>query len=189
MVCAVVMYISPVMGARLRELRAGRNLSLRALAAESGLSATMLSQLEREVTEPSLRTLRKLAEVFGQSISMLFDDPTAPSVWLSREGDRSTIRTPRGHIQYERLTPGNGQLEVLRGILAPGENSSDDPWSHDALECAFVVAGTLTVMVGDAAHHAKAGSAITLDSRQPHRYCNNTSSTVEFILAVNPPTP
>ena len=178
-----------VMGSRLRELRTARGMSLRALAAATGLSATMLSQLERGVSEPSLRTLRTLAEVFGQSVATLFDNPAAPSLWVSREGARSTIRTPRGHIQYERLTPGNGQFEVLRGLLGPGENSSDELWSHEAMECAYVVAGTLTLLVEDAEHTVEAGEAITFDSRQPHRYCNGTSARVEFVLTVSPPTP
>lgn len=177
------------MGSRLRELRSARGMSLRALAAATGLSATMLSQLERGVSEPSLRTLRTLADVFGQSVAMLFDDSSAPALWLSKAGERSTIRTPRGHIHYERLAPGNGQFEVLRGLLEPGENSSDELWSHEALECAYVIAGTLTVVVADAEHSVRAGDAITFDSRQPHRYGNNSTGRVEFLLTVSPPTP
>lgn len=178
-----------MIGSRLRELRAARGLSLRALGAETGLSPTLLSQIEREVTEPSLGTLRRLAEVFGQSVATLFDNPAAPPVWISHEGERSMIRSPRGLVQYERLTPGNGQLEVLRGVLAPGEVSSEELWAHPSLECGYVVAGTLTVDVGSATHDVATGEAITLDSRQPHRYRNATEEPVEFILSINPPTP
>lgn len=177
------------MGERLRELRQGRGLSLRALAAETGLSAGMLSQLERGVTEPSLATLRKLADVFGQSVSTLFDDPKAPAVWVSKPGERSSIRTPRGRVQYERLTPGAGQLEVLRAVLEPGEATSDEPWSHPSVECVYVVRGTLQAEVDGRSSSVLSGESVTVDSRHPHRYLNAGEEAVEFILAVTPPTP
>jgi len=178
-----------MIGTQLRELRLKRSLSLRALAAEIGVSATLLSQVERGVTEPSLATLRLLAGVFGESVASLFDDRTAPSVWVSRPGERSTLRGPRGQVGYERLTPGNGQLEVLRGVLEPGEATSAEPWSHASLECTFVVAGTLTAEIDGEARVVEAGEAITFDSRQPHRYLNGSASAVEFLISVNPPTP
>lgn len=164
-------------------------MSLRALAEETGLSATLISQIERGVTEPSLKTLRSLARYFGSSVATLFDEKDAPRVHVSRPDRRSRLSSPKGHIQYERLTPGNGQLEVLRGVLGPGENSSDETWSHDAVECVYVLTGVLTVEVGGTGHDVPAGIAITLDSNQPHRYVNHSAQRVEFILSVTPPTP
>lgn len=178
-----------MIGHKLRELRTARGMSLRTLANQTGLSATLLSQIERGVTEPSLRTLRELARVFGQSVATLFDDGASPAVHVSREGERSRIVSPRGFIQYERLAPGNGQLEVLRGLLAPGEVSDAEPSTHEALECTYVVTGTLTVEVGDASYDVKAGEAVTIGPGQPHRYVNHTTDPVEFILAATPPVP
>lgn len=178
-----------MLGTRLRELRDGRNLTLRELAAETGLSATLLSQIERGVTEPSLKSLRLLATVFGESVATLFDDEGPLSVHVSKAGERSRIISPKGHVQYERMGPSNGQLEVLRGVLEAGETSSDEQWSHPSVECAYVVRGTLTVKVGRGIYTVATGDTITLDSRQPHSYSNETSETVEYILAVTPPTP
>lgn len=177
-----------MIGRRLKELRTGRRMSLRALASETGLSATLLSQVERGVTEPSLSTLRRLASVFDEPVGALFDDPDAPSVWISRPGQRSTIKTPSGHI-YERISTDNGQVGMLRGVLDPSSVSSDALWSHPSIECGYVVAGTLTVEVRDASYTVRAGETITLDARQPHRYRNATDEPVEYILAVSPPTP
>jgi transcriptional regulator with XRE-family HTH domain len=178
-----------VIGDQLRDLRTRRGLSLRALAAEAEVSATLLSQIERGVTEPSLATLRRLAKVFGESMASLFEDRAAPSVWISRPGERSILRGPRGQIGYERLTPGNGQMEVLRGVLEPGEAISSEPWSHASLECAFVVAGVLTVELDGEPSIVRAGEAITFDSRLAHRYVNGAAERVEFLISVAPPTP
>jgi hypothetical protein len=70
--------------------------------------------------------MRRLAGVFGESISSLFSEPAPPSVWISRPGERSLLTAPKGQVAYERLTAGNGQLEVLRAVLEPGQVSADD---------------------------------------------------------------
>lgn len=164
-------------------------MSLRSLAEETGLSPTLLSQIERGVTEPSLRTLRVLAQSFGQSIATLFEDADQSNVEISRPGQRSFINAPAGQVQYERLAAGNGVLEVLKGALEPGEVSSDEPWSHQATECAYVLNGTLTIEVLGHEHQVCPGEAATINSAQAHRYLNRGESRVEFILAVTPPTP
>jgi len=163
-------------------------MSLRELAARSGLSASLLSQIEREVTEPSLSTLRRLATVFGESVTTLFDS-SPPAVWISRPGSRSTLAGPHGLVRYERLTPGNGQLEVLRAVLPPGAATSEEPWGHPSTECAYVVSGTLAVRIGDVTHEVLAGESITFDSTQPHLYRNTTGSPVEYLVSVTPPSP
>jgi transcriptional regulator with XRE-family HTH domain len=178
-----------VIGTQLQRLRSERGLSLRALAADAGVSATLLSQIERGVTDPSLTTLRKLAAVFGESMTALFADDTTPAVYVSRPTERSILIGPRGKIGYERLTPGNGQMEVLRGLLQPGEATSDELWGHASLECGFVVAGQLTVHIGTQQCAVNAGEAITFDARQPHRYCNTSPEPVEFLLSITPPNP
>lgn len=178
-----------MLGDQLRRLRTQRALSLRTLAAEAGVSATLLSQIERGVTDPSLSTLRRLAAVFGESVTTLFDDGPGPAVWISKPGERSTLIGPRGRVGYERLTPGNGELEVLRGVLRPGEVTSDELWGHASSECAYVLTGHLVVDIGDRAHHVDGGEAITFDAHQPHRYRNDSASPVEFLLSITPPNP
>lgn len=179
-----------MIGARLRELRSARNLSLRDLGSATGLSATLLSQIERGVTEPSLKSLRLLADYFGQSIATLFqDESTVDGAHVTRPGSRMRIRAPQGQVHYERLTLGNGRLEVLHGTLHPRESSSDEPWSHDAVECAYVLSGALTVEVGDSVHTLEPGEAVTVNSLRPHRYSNRGDTVAEFLLSVTPPTP
>ena len=130
-----------MIGERLKELRTARNLSLRDLAAQAGVSATLLSQVERSVTDPSLETVRRLAAVFGESITSLFAEPNAPAVWISRPGNRSKLTAPAGRVSYERLTAGQSDLEVLRAVLAPGQVSADEPRGHPSTECVYVIQG------------------------------------------------
>ncbi|MFJ3762665.1 helix-turn-helix domain-containing protein [Streptomyces sp. NPDC090080] len=175
-----------MIGKQLRELRRQNNLSLRALAEQSGLSPTLISQIERGVTNPSLNTLRRLAEILGEPVANLLDDSTTPRVVLSRPGDRYTITAPGGLIHYEQLTPNNARTKLLRAVMAPGDVSSTEGRSHSSLECVYVLRGELAVQVGVAEHLVVAGEAITFDSRQRHRYLNRSALAVEFVLSVDP---
>jgi transcriptional regulator with XRE-family HTH domain len=176
-------------GARLRELRQNHDMSLRQLATRAGVSPALLSQIENNATDPSLATLRKLAQVFESSIASLFTDPDAPAVHVSRPGNRTRLAAPTGQVTYGRLTPGRGDLEVLHATLAPGDASSVEPWSHPSTECAVVTAGTVTAQIDGKDYPLGLGEAITFDSRLPHRYVNTSDEPAQLIVAVTPPTP
>lgn len=178
-----------MLGDRLRDLRLERNLTLRQLAELTGLSAPLLSQIENGRTDPSVTTLRKLARVFDADMASLFHEPDAPAIHVSRPAERFRMVAPKGQVTYERITPGRGDFEVLRAVLAPGDTSAEEPWAHASAECAYVLDGALTVTIGTETHQLSTGDAVTFDSRQPHRYSNQTDAPVSFLLTVSPPTP
>lgn len=178
-----------MIGERLKELRTARGLSLRDLASEAGVSATLLSQVERSVTDPSLETMRRLAGVFGESVASLFAETTAPSVWISRPDNRSLLIAPKGQVTYERLTSGNGQLEVLRAVLQPGQMSADEPRGHPSMENVYVVGGELVAEIAGVDYTVRSGESISFDARLPHRYRNASQVPTEIILSVTPPNP
>lgn len=182
-------YAGRVMGEQLHALRTEAGLSLRDLAAQTGLSATLLSQVERGLRQPSLKTLRALEAAFGPSTASLFAESAPLTAHHSRPGARSRLLMPRGLVQYERLTPSNGQLEVLRGVLGPGDASAREPWSHTAVECAYVVSGVVAVGVAGTRFEVAAGESLTFDARQPHRYANEGTETAVYLVSVTPPTP
>lgn len=178
-----------MIGDRLRELRLRKELTLRQLAVEAGLSPGLLSQIENGQTEPSLATLRKLAEVFDAEMASLFREPEAPLVHLSRPGNRWMLAAPQGQITYQRMTPGRGDLEVLRAELAPGDSSASEPRGHSSTECLVVLSGVVTAEVGEQTFSVIAGDALTFDAQLPHRYINQGDSVASILVAVSPPIP
>ncbi|MEQ1934366.1 MAG: cupin domain-containing protein [Fimbriimonadaceae bacterium] len=178
-----------MIGKRLRELRLQNGQSLRALAARVGVSATLISQIERDQTEPSLSTLRAFSRVFGESVASLFSEPNPPSVWVSRPGERMRLVNPKGGVTYEKLVRGNSQLEVLRAVFAPGQFSAEYPTSHASVECAYVVQGEITLEVAGTAYVIGQGESVTFEAAQPHRYVNLGSADTEVILSITPPIP
>jgi len=178
-----------MLGDRLRDLRQQHSLTLRQLATAADVSPALLSQIENGATDPSLATLRKLAQVFQTSIAELFSEPEAPAVHISRAGSRTRLAAPPGQIAYDRLTPGRGDLEVLQADLAPGDASSAEPWAHPSTECAIVLAGEVVADIGGEKYTLATGEAITFDSRLPHLYRNASDQPARIVIAVTPPTP
>ncbi|MEO8887880.1 MAG: cupin domain-containing protein [Jatrophihabitantaceae bacterium] len=178
-----------MLGERLRELRLRHQLTLRELAIEAEVSPALLSQLENGVTDPSLATLRKLADVFQAEVATLFTEPDAPMVHLSRPGERMRLTAPQGEISYERLTPGRGDLEVLYASMQPGDVSASQRHGHESTECVVVLEGEVVVEIGFERHTLAVREALTFDSRLPHRFCNESLEPAAYLLAVTPPVP
>lgn len=176
-------------GPRIRALRKGRQLSVRTFAASANLSSGLVSQVERGLTDPSLETLRRIAQALDVAIFSLFqEDGFGEAARVVREGRRMLLRSPRGEITYSRVSAGGGALEVLEGVLQPGGASSEELWSHPSEECAVVLSGRLTVRVDDQEWTLDAGDSCSFDSRRPHRYCNLDASPCRFLLSVTPPS-
>ncbi len=83
-------------GQRLRALRQARNLSLKAVAAATGLSIGYLSQVERGLSSPSLRVLTGVADLLGIGLGALFDGPGAGGAEGSSPGPGSGRPSPSG---------------------------------------------------------------------------------------------
>jgi transcriptional regulator with XRE-family HTH domain len=177
-----------VLGERIRTVRLERNLSVRGLAAEAGVSPALVSQVERGINDPSLDTLRRLAQALGTPLFDLFQDPVDTKVAVVRAAERTVISAPHGGISYSRVSPAFGKLEVLEGVLGPQAASSEQPWQHPSEECVIVTSGQLVVEVAGDRHQLFTGDSCYFDSRQPHRYVNESAAGTLFLLSITPPS-
>jgi transcriptional regulator with XRE-family HTH domain len=158
------------------------------LAAAAGVSTGLISQVERDLADPSLETLRKVSKALGVPLFSLFQSGDASTVAVVEKERRVLVRSPSGGVTYSRISPGHGRLEMLEGHLPPGSESSPEPWSHPSEECAVVVRGRLTIEVAGEERVLGAGDSCYFDSSLPHRYANRGGSAVDFIVAITPPS-
>lgn len=175
-------------GRRIRQLRQARGLSLRQFAASVGLSAAMISQVERGINDPSLDTVRRIAGYLGVPVFDLFQGYAAASVVVQRSSDVITVSAAHTHWTVRQIGPGNPAIELLEGILEPGTASTAEPHSHPASEVVHVVEGSVDVEVGGVVHRLELGDSCSFDSRTPHRYLNPTGARARLLLAVTPPS-
>ena len=174
-------------GPRVKALREAMDLSLRDLATRSGVSAPMLSQVERGETSPTLQIAARIAAGLELRLSQLLrlDEGGTVSVVRAGEGRRGGAD---GH-SYEILSPPLPGLraELSRHRLAPGATTGGpgDPPMHEpgARETAVVEAGRLTLFVDDQRHTLRAGDTVTFDADLPHHF-ENPGKEKAVLLAV-----
>jgi len=181
-----------LVGARVRELRRARRLTLAKLAAETGLSIGYISQIERDLASPSVAALSSLANALDVTIGWFLDsggggDPSGEGAVVVRREARRRLSFKSG-VSDELLCPDLlGKLALLRCVLAPGASSGDRLYDHEGEEGGYVEAGELDLTIEDAVYHLRAGDSFRFASSRPHRYSNPGSVETVVIWAMTPP--
>ena len=176
-------------GPRVHALREAMDLSLRDLAERSGVSAPMLSQVERGETSPTLQVAARIAAGLELRLSQLLR--------LDEEGTVSVVRREErrrggadGH-GYEILTPPlpGQRAEVSRHTLAPGAATGGpgDPPMHEpgSRETAVVESGALTLAIDGARHELRRGDCATFDADLAHRFENHGKEEAALLAVVS----
>ena len=177
-------------GRRLRLLREGMNLSLRDLAERSGVSAQMLSQVERGETSPTIAVAERIAAGLELTLSQLLRLDEGDGVNVVRAGERRDGGVAAYGHRFEVLTPPLPGLrsEVSEHFLAPGAATGQrgDPPIHEpgSRETAVVLDGTPTLVVDGERHELRTGDSVTFDADLAHHFENNASQPAELLAVV-----
>jgi XRE family transcriptional regulator, regulator of sulfur utilization len=180
-----------VIGARVHALREASALSLRDLAARSGVSAPMLSQVERGETSPTLAVAARIAAGLELRLSQLLRLDEAGAVTVVRAEQRQHGgNAKRGH-RFEVLTgsqPGQ-RAELSVHTLAPGgaTGGPDDPPMHEpgSRETALVQSGTITLVCDGQRYQLGEGDCVTFDADLPHHFENPGAGEAAFLATVS----
>ena len=161
-------------GSVIRRLRREKGMSLQELAAASGVSVGMLSQVERDLANPSLRVLTGIRRALGAEVSDLFQEP--PRLQQDPDFVRRASRRPRldlGHLSKELLSSGghhNLQFMILH--IEPDGSSGEAPLRYPAEKGGMILSGNLILRVGEDEAHLTEGDSFVFDSSAPHSFRN-----------------
>ena len=165
------------------------DLSLRDLAERSGVSAPMLSQVERGETSPTLQVATRIAQGLELRLSQLLRLDEDGAVTIVRRGERRTgPGGAKGH-RYEILTPPlpGQRAELSRHTLAPGAvtGGPGDPPMHEpgSRETALVESGSVVLHCDAVRHELAVGDCVTFDADLPHHF-ENPGDQAATLLAV-----
>ncbi len=163
-------------------------MSLRDLAERSGVSAQMLSQVERGETSPTLTVAERIADGLELSLSQLLRLDEARHVVVIRSADRRA-RRKRGHTVEELTPPLPGQrADVSVHTLAAGAatGAADDPPMHEpgSRETAVVLKGGVDLLIDGDRHQLTEGDSVTFDADLPHHFENNGKSETRLLAVV-----
>jgi transcriptional regulator with XRE-family HTH domain len=187
------------LGETLRALRTAAGLTLESLAAAAGVSKSLLSQVERGQTSPSVATLRGVAAALGVPVAVLFLDPEATVQevhsperrMVVRSDRRPRVASRRSDVYYELLTPDSArQIEFLYGEMQPGQAAPAEEGAyvaHDGEENVLCTGGTITFLIGAHEFEIREGDSISFDPSGPHRIENRGDDVASMIIAITPP--
>jgi XRE family transcriptional regulator, regulator of sulfur utilization len=179
---------TPAVGVRVRALREAMGLSLRDLADRSGVSAPMLSQVERGETSPTLAVAARIAAGLELTLSQLLRLDEDRHVVVVRSGEGRKRR--RGGHRVEELTPPlpGQRADVSLHRLEPGAvtGGPGDPPIHEpgSRETAVVLDGAPTLVIDGHGHQLRAGDSVTFDADLAHHFENNSTRPAELLAVV-----
>jgi len=180
-----------VIGARVKALREASELSLRDLAVRSGVSAPMLSQVERGETSPTLTVAARIAAGLELRLSQLLRLDEEGAVTIVRAARRQRGGNPRRGHRFEVMTSGQpGQrAELSRHTLAAGGTTGapDDPPMHEpgSRETALVELGSVVLVCDGERHSLAEGDCVTFDADLPHHFENPGDGEAAFLAVVS----
>lgn len=162
------------LGARIRARRRARGLALEQLAELSGVSRSMVSDVERGAKTPTVLVLDRLATALGTSIARLLDEPISDGLVVLRSGQHRVVRDPAG---WERrilspVLPGV-EFEFMRTVLGPGVDAGEfTAHQRGSREYVAVESGRLTLTVDGQEHTVDAGDSAYYPGDCRHAFAN-----------------
>lgn len=194
-------------GKRLRAIRRSRDITLQQMAEATGLSRRFISQIESDVANPSVGTLKKITDALGIPLAALLVGPTdtdatlalAPppsnpdgyvsKVQLVRRDQRKMLVWPGRQATSYLLTPDlQRKLEVILDVLDAGHASGEEWLSHKGEEFGFVLEGRYEVTIGDQVYVLEEGDAIYYPSHLPHKTRVLGDRPAKTLWVITPPT-
>jgi len=172
-------------GAHIKRLRIGRRMSMRALAARTGFSASFMSQVENGQVSPSISSMEKLADALGVSLGEFFlAAALGRSGTIVRATSRTTIDSGWSNAQIEALS-GRRQAQALEPVLitlGSHGRSGKHPYPHTVEEFAFVVRGCLSLTLGPEHHRLEAGDAVTILPQELRLWENEGDEPAQVLI-------
>ncbi len=168
---------APGIGAHLRRIRKERGYPLTRLAEVAGVSIGLISQIERGLTSPSVRSLRQICGALGLPLSSVFQTTEQPQPTdggrIMRPAARRILDLSYKGVIKQMLTPADpSTLEMMFVHVSPGGSSGPDYYTHRGIECGMVMAGQLELWIDQERHLLEQNDTFRFHSDIPHRFAN-----------------
>lgn len=175
-------------GVKLKELRVQKGLTQEELADRTELSKGFISQLERDLTSPSIATLMDILQALGTDLKDFFNEEPEEQI-VFHDGDYFEKQDEDYKNKTEWIIP-NAQrniMEPIRLTLAPGGSTyPDNP--HEGEEFGYVLSGSITIHIGKKSYRAKKGESFYFTPKSTHYITANPKTGASLIWVSSPPS-
>ncbi|MDY3918624.1 MAG: XRE family transcriptional regulator [Candidatus Limivivens sp.] len=173
-------------GKKIKELRIARQLTQEELADRCELSKGFISQLERDLTSPSIATLMDILQCLGTSLNEFFcEDQEEQVVFHDSDYFEKTDSEQKNTIEWIIPNAQKNMMEPIRLTMEPGGSVYPD-LPHEGEEFGYVLSGTVTIHVGNNMYKAKKGESFYFSASRKH-YLENTGKTPATLIWVSTP--
>ncbi len=179
-------------GVEVKNLRKASGITLKQLSEASGLSQGYLSQIERDLSSPSIKAVHSISRALGVNISWFFrvqpSDGHELADYVVRRNNRRSLKFESG-ITDELLSPNLGRgIELLRCTFSPHSCSGNETYEHNGEEAGIILSGGLTLWLDGKRIELRTGDSFAFESSLPHRYANEYDEPTVIIWAITPPS-
>jgi transcriptional regulator with XRE-family HTH domain len=175
------------LGHRMRARRHELGLSLRELAKRAGLTASFLSQVERDLVSLSIESLRKVSDALEVPIFYFLVEPDDRGLVVRRD-ERALLKLPNSNLTYQLLTPDlNRKMEVFMAEREPGEEKITIPLRQQTEEFIYVLQGQLEIQLDNEVYLLNPGDSVYFDGPMLRRLAARGDTTLRFISVITPP--
>jgi transcriptional regulator with XRE-family HTH domain len=177
-------------GEKIAEYRKIRKLSIKDLAELTDVTSSLLSQIERGLANPSLKTLKIIGKALGVPLFTFFSTPVITKELVVKANKRKKMILPdRENIVYELLSPDlNGSIEFALMKITPKADSSEELMEHEGEEVAFVLDGKVNLYLDDNIIVLSTGDSVRIPRCTKHKWENSYDKDTSVIFAITPPS-
>ena len=175
-----------VLGGRIRSERLRHKMTLKDVEAQSGFSATHISEIERGRTCPTINALVRIAQALNREAAFFIEREELPEIAHTRCAERAPSIC-YGQVQVEALTKGvaGARLRAFQFLLPEGPQGRVDFEGHHGEESGYIVRGRVEVRVGDEKHILETGDGFHYFTRRGHGFRNVGMGPASLILVTN----
>ncbi len=178
---------TPTVGKTINRLRKQKQLTLDQLAGQCGVSKSMLSQIERNETNPTLAIVWRLADALGQTIDELIrGEESGNSLTIVTAASAPVLHDPNGTYTLKILSPADlvNNIEWYEVCLQPGGKLVSEPHIARTVEHLTVLEGEVEIKTGEEIGILKQGETARYGADRPHEISNNTDKETKALLVM-----
>ena len=176
-------------GEKLKELRIRNGLTQQELADRCELSKGFISQVERELTSPSIATLMDLLESLGTNIKDFFNEQVDEDIVFKKDDIFSLENKELGHVIHWLIPNAQkNRMEPIIMELVSSESSSKFEDPHDGEEFGYVLSGSIILHLGKQHYRVRKGESFSFNPNMSHYIVNGSKGKSTFLWVVAPPS-
>lgn len=170
-------------------LRSEKNFTLRELSRRSGVSATQISEIERNLSAPTIPTLLKIISGLDAAATAFFDTKRKKSVSIVRKNERHEFIDHKNNVFIQYLSNGiiDSKTKIFLAHPPPGIINIRGGYKHDGEEFITVIKGLIQVILDDKKYILREGDSIHFQSDFRHTIQNITDQKVEILVVISQP--